>query len=317
MAATKIADVIVPEVFNPYYIQRTMELSAFFQSGIIAEVSGLDGLSSKGGTSIAMPYWEDLSGDSEVLSDTTPLGVDKITSAQDIAVLHARGKAWGVNDLAKALAGSDPMSAIGDLVGDYWAREWQKMLISTLKGVFLAASMSGNISDISGLSGGAEVISGATLTDAQYKLGDAASRLTAIAMHSATEAKLAKDGFIEFVRDQDGNPMFSTYQGKRVVVDDSMPNSGGTYTTYLFGPGAIGLGEGSAPVPSETDRDSLQGEDLLINRRHFVLHPRGVAWIGTPTGVGPTNAELEVGTNWQRRWENKAIRIVQFKHKLA
>ena len=30
MAITKIADVIVPELFNRYVINRTMELSAFF-----------------------------------------------------------------------------------------------------------------------------------------------------------------------------------------------------------------------------------------------------------------------------------------------
>jgi hypothetical protein len=38
MTVTKtiISDVIVPEVFNPYVIERTAELSAFYQSGIIA-----------------------------------------------------------------------------------------------------------------------------------------------------------------------------------------------------------------------------------------------------------------------------------------
>lgn len=37
MAVTKIADVIVPSVFNPYVIQRTMQLSALVQSGIISD----------------------------------------------------------------------------------------------------------------------------------------------------------------------------------------------------------------------------------------------------------------------------------------
>lgn len=34
MAITKITDVIVPELFNRYVLNRTMELSAFFQSGL-------------------------------------------------------------------------------------------------------------------------------------------------------------------------------------------------------------------------------------------------------------------------------------------
>lgn len=35
MPGTTLQDVIVPELFNPYVINRTMELSALFQCGII------------------------------------------------------------------------------------------------------------------------------------------------------------------------------------------------------------------------------------------------------------------------------------------
>ena len=35
MAVTKIQNVIVPDVFNPYVVEKTAELSALFQSGII------------------------------------------------------------------------------------------------------------------------------------------------------------------------------------------------------------------------------------------------------------------------------------------
>jgi hypothetical protein len=128
---------------------------------------------------------------------------------------------------------------------------------------------------------------------------------------------LVKQGLIDFKEDRDGNPTLPYYMGKRVIVDDGMPVATGVYTSYLFGAGAIGYADGGAPTPTETDRDSLAGEDILINRRHFVMHPRGVAWVGTATGVAPTNAEVAVGTNWNRRYENKNIRIVQFKHKLA
>jgi hypothetical protein len=317
MASTKIADVIVPSVFNPYVTERTAALSALWTSGIIATVAELNVFGMKGGTTLAMPFWKDLTGAEEILSDVVPLGVDKITTAQDIAVLHARGKAWGVNDLAEALSGDDPMAEIGTLVGAFWARRQQAMLLAILDGVFKSASMAGNISDISGASGSAAVISGDTVVDALYKLGDAADVLTAFAMHSAVAATLVKQGLIDFHVDAEGNPTLPYYLNKRVIIDDSMPNSAGVYTSYIFGAGAIGYADGGAPTPTETDRDSLAGEDILINRKHFVLHPRGVAWIGTSTGVAPTNVELAVGTNWSRRYENKNVRIVQFKHKIA
>lgn len=319
---TIINDVIVPEVFNPYVIERTAELSAFYQSGIIVRNPELDKLASAGGKLINMPYWEDLTGEDEVLSDTDALTVGKITAEKDVAALLARGRAWSVNDLAKALSGDDPMAAIGDLVAAYWARRFQYTLIKALSGVFGndATLMNTNRHDISsetGNSGKDAVISAKTSVDAIYKLGDANEKLTGFAMHSATVAKLAKDDLIEYIPDSQGKPTIPTYLGKRVVVDDGMPTSDGVYTTYIFGAGAFGWGEGGAPVPTETDRDSLAGDDILINRRHFLLHPRGVAFQNSVvTGSTPSNAELANYLNWKRVYESKNVRIVQFKHRL-
>ena len=320
MAKTKIADVIVPEVFNPYVIERTAELSAFYQSGIIARNPELDRLASSGGRLINMPFWEDLTGDDEVLSDTDALTVGKITAAQDVAALLARGRAWSVNDLAKALSGDDPMAAIGDLVAEYWARRFQAILIKTLDGVFgnTATEMDTNKHDISTETGDAAVIDAKTAVDAIYKLGDNADKLTGFAMHSATVAKLTKDDLIETIPPSEGKPAVRTFLGKPVVVDDSLPNDNGVYTTYIFGAGAFGWGEGGAPVPTETARDALAGDDILVHRRHFILHPRGVAFQNASVaGATPSNTELANYENWLRVYEPKNVRIVQFKHKLA
>lgn len=314
---TRIADVIVPEVFNPYVVERTAELSALVQAGIVERDPEFDKLASSGGKLLNMPYWKDLTGDDEVLSDTTPLTPANIAAGQDVAVLLMRGKAWKANDLAKALSGDDPMGAIADLVADYWNRMEQKVLINTLKGVFGSASMSANLHDISALTGGAETFTGSTFIDASYKLGDAENSLTAIAVHSATYASLRKQNLIEFMVDSENRP-FPTYMGKRVIVDDSMPNAAGVYTSYIFGQGAVAKGNGEAPVPTETDRDSLQGDDILINRQHFIFHPRGVAFQNASVaGPSPTNAELGTASNWSRVYEPKNVKIVAFKHKLA
>lgn len=312
MAKTKISDIVVPEVFNPYVIERTAELSALWQSGIVRRTPELDSLASSGGTIINMPYWEDLTGEDQVLSDSNALEVNRITAGQDKAVLLMRGNAWSVNDLAKALSGDDPMRAIGDLVAAYWARRWQAVLLSTLSGVFGADTMADNLHDISTAT--KKGIDATTTLDALQKLGDAKDRLVAFAMHSATETFLAKNNLIEYIRESDANPRVPTYLGKRVIVDDGLPAADGVYTTYIFGEGAFGLGEGAAPVPIEFDRDSLAGDDIMINRRHFILHPRGVAWQNA--NGNPTNAELATATNWKRVYESKNVRIVAFKHKL-
>ena len=47
-----------------------------------------------------MPYWKELTGDDEVLSDNVALTPRKIDADKDIETLLRRGRAWGANELA-------------------------------------------------------------------------------------------------------------------------------------------------------------------------------------------------------------------------
>lgn len=324
MPPTRIADVVVPEVFNPYVQEMIAELSAIQAAGIISSNPELDRLAASGGKMINMPFWEDLTGEDENLTDTGALTPDKIDADQDVAHMLLRGKAWAANDLAAALSGDDPMRRIGDRVAAFWARMRQKTLFATLRGVFLSPTMAVNSHDVH--AGGANnAFTGTTFVDARYKLGDHENLLTAIAVHSATMASLEKQDLVE-MKESEAGPI-ATYQGKRVIVDDGCPfedvTVGGAtvraFTTYLFGEGAIGAGNGAPPVPTETDRDSLAGDDILINRQHFILHPRGVRFNAAEITGGlpaPSNTDLAVDANWTRVYDPKHIRIVKFVHRL-
>lgn len=319
---TKIADVIQPEIFNPYVIQRTMELSELYQSGIVATVPNLQLGVGKGNRMINMPYWNDLSGSSQVLDDTTALNTKAITAGQDQATQLFRGDAWTANGLAATLSGDDPMGAIANLVAGYWRRDMQRTLISVLKGTFngplsgshvnnIAAEDTADVTDSTKVSGGA-------IVDTISKLGDAHDVLTGIVMHSVVYFNLVKQDLIQYVKDSTGTVDIPTYLGKRVIVDDGVPVVDGTgtspskkYTTYLFGNSAVGYAEGNPTTPTETDRDSLIDDDILINRKHFVLHPRGVMFTDSNVaGVSPTNTELEDTANWSQVFEDKAVRMV-------
>lgn len=320
MAATVLSDVIVPEIFTQYVIERTAELSAFWQSGIVAPVPELN-LVGEGGEQVNMPFWQDLAGDDQVLSTGSNLTVNPILAEKDVAVLNARALVYGAKDLAAALAGSDPLTAAGDLVADKWQRRMQAATVASLNGAtgaLAAESPAVNTLNISGLAGAAAVFDGEAFIDALGQLGDAETRLTAVGVHSATYRLMKKQDLIEFIRDSQGAEV-PVYMGKRVIVDDGMPVASGIYTTYLFGPGAIGYGEGEPKVPTETERNALigGGEEILVSRRHFVLHPRGIKWKGTPAADTPANAELANVANWERVYEPKNIRIVRFVHRNA
>ena len=334
MPGTTLQDVIVPELFNPYVINRTMELSALLQCGIIANNSEFDALASQSAPTVNMPFFEDLTGESEQVIEGEDLTDNKISSNKDVAAIIRRAKMWSATDLSAALAGSDPMASIATLVAQFWARDTQKELIAILNGIFgtVPAGDSGtppaktrlesNLLDISGKSGTAANWSGSAFIDAEQKLGDAKAQLTGICMHSATEAYLKKQNLIDTVQPSN-DVAFGTYQGKRVIVDDGCPVANGVYTTYLFGNGDVALGNGNPVgfVPTETDRAKRKGSgvDYLINRRTSILHPRGVAFTSASVAKteGPSRTELADPKNWNPVYESKQIRIVAFKHKLG
>ena len=114
MPITRIQDVIQPEVFTPYAIQRTMELSALIQSGIAQNDSQFDTLARGPNTLINMPYWEDLTGDPEVMEDTGETVPGAITTNKDVARKQGWVKSYGANALSAMLSGDDPMRAIAD-----------------------------------------------------------------------------------------------------------------------------------------------------------------------------------------------------------
>ena len=334
MAKTGLADIIIPTEFERYAIERTAALSAFGQCGIVEHATQFDALAAGGGREAKMPFWKDITPTRQLLSDAASLTVNKITSDADIARIQNDAQVWSVNHLATVVSGDDPMQAIVDLVGAYWARTDEGLMISSLKGMFAAASLSGNLltiasESIAGQSASTR-LNGATFIDACAKLGDRSDRLTAVAMHSAVEAALRKLDLIDFIPDSQGKAMLRTFQGRRVIVDDNLPTRAGStdgtvYTTYLFGPGAFA--KGAAPLDAtqleggigtagvEMARVPLDSDTLLINRRRYILHPRGVKFTSASVaGDSPTNAELETGTNWTRVFENKNVRVVAVVH---
>lgn len=324
MAATSLAQMIVPEEFNDYVQNVSTEKNVLLTSGIATDMSAeID--AQLEGTTVNMPHFNDLDSELEdvVIDDTKDLAVDGITTGQDVAVKLMRAKAFGSTDLAGDLAGADPMAAIGNRYGTYWNRRDQRTMLSILAGAMGSAGMADNVNDISAGTAGAANFDVDSFIDSTFLLGDEAGGLTAVAVHSLTLKAMVKADLIDFVPDSQGKLTIPTYLGKTVLVDDSMPKSGTgvdtIFTTYIFGAGALGFGSRSPKNPVGVGRDELKGmgQEYIVHRRQFVYHPRGIRWIGTAAGPTPTNAELANPANWQRVFEAKQIRIVAFKHKLA
>lgn len=74
------------------------------------------------------------------------------------------------------------------------------------------------------------------------------------------------------------------------------------YTTYIFGDGAIEYTNCGAKVPYAMARDEKTngGQDTLYSRQRKCFSPYGISFTqDSMATLSPTNAELEIGSNWQ------------------
>lgn len=277
---TRIADVVVPEIFSPYVQQMTQEKSRLIRSGAITLDAQLNSALAGGGLTFNEPSFKDLDNDAENVStddpatDSTP---NKIGTATEIQVRLSRNNSWSSMDLSGDLAGADPVQAIANRVSDYWTRRQQAAFVATLNGVFAdnAAAPTGTehvqndmTHDVSGASfvDGVTNFSAESFIDATATMGDSMEDLTMVMVHSIVYARMLKNNLIDFVSDSvNGNAVrIPTFLGREVIVDDSVPRSSGVFNTWLFGRGAVRGGMGSPKVPTEVDRKPSAGNGLSL-----------------------------------------------------
>lgn len=333
---TRLADVVVPEIFTPYAQQLTEEKSALIASGALAVDARFQNLLNGGGLTFNVPSFKDLDNDPENISSDDPTVhsvPNKIGTATEIQVRLSRNNSWSSMDLAATLAGADPMEAIASRVSAYWTRRLQALFVATMRGVFASndlASQPGTgaqydlTHDISGSAydPGVTNFSAESFIDAAVTMGDAMGDLTLAMMHSVTYARAQKNNLIDFIPDSEGRINIPTFLGRRVVVDDGVPYQNGVFETWLFGAGAIRFGYGSPEVPTEVERVASSGngggQEILHNRVEWLIHPAGYAYVGTPPPGGPSNASttnnLAAAASWSRVFsERKQIKIARLK----
>lgn len=320
-----LADVpYIPELFLNYQQEELTTKNRFIASGILATNSAIQAEFLKGGRTVDIPFFGDLSGDDELLSDTvglTPVGIDGDVQT---GVRVMRGKSWKSSNLAAELSGADPSQAIARRTGFYWTTRLQVAALKIMEAMYASG---GPLNSSHLVGGNSTATTGGAFIDGFAQLGDSGNEVSTICMHSKvyyslTKSDLSVSGLFASSqidsRVSGQTPEFQSFLGRRVIVDDDMPftvgtGTGGTntYTSYLFAPGALSYATAPAEVPYEIERDKFKGIDYLINRTHYLVHPSGMSWVGTATGNGPSNAELATAANWAKVYDdNKNIKMI-------
>lgn len=324
---TQLSDIIDVTVFQDLPAVNSPEKTAFWESGIINNSALLNQLAGSAGKTAELPFWNDLDATSEVnYSDDTENSATpvKIAQGEQISRKAFVNKGWKEADLASELAlGGDALTQVRNRVDTYFTRQWQRRLIASTNGV-LADNVANDSGDML-INVASESIAGQTaatkfsrnnFTSAIYTLGDMATMIKAIGVHSAIMKQMVDADDIDFIPDSEGKLTIPTYLGVRVIVDDSLTVTAGTtdgfkYTSVLFGENAFGYGTATPKVPVEVNREAAEGNgggtEALWVRKTWLIHPFGFQHTGTPAGESFTLAEMAGAGVWDRVVERKNI----------
>jgi hypothetical protein len=342
MAVVRLSDVVIPEVYLGYQALNTPELTAFWQAGLVVRTELMDTIARTGGSQVTLPFWKDLDSSIEPnMSNDDPADMavpNKVGTGKMTARKAFMNQGFSSMDLIGELSGSEPLQHIRNRFGTYWARQYQRRLIASLKGI-LADNIANDAGDmvvnISAAAGELARFNSTAAIDAAATMGDAldASGFGAIAVHSAIRTKMVKDQDIIYIPDAQGQLTIATYKGMRVIVDDALTYSGAAgpdrvYMSVLIGTGFFGFGseigscfaagEGVPMTAVEVEREARAGNgggmETIWERKTTILHPYGWSWTD-PTGAdaltefSPVLTDLAKAAPWNRVVDRKQAPI--------
>ena len=331
MATVQITDIYNPVAFATGTQESQIELNRFIESGVITGDPRVAAFAQTGGSLNEIAFLKPLGTDEPNYSTDDPTVnsvAKKLTGAAMVVRTAFQNQSWSVMDLAQELALAKPLEGITSKIGKYWATTNERRVIASCAGILAdnvandAGDMVVDVSITTGTVVAANQIGAESIIDAIQTMGDHGEDLKSMAMHSAIYRRLQKQNLIDFIPNASGEIDIPVYQGKTILVDDSLvPDTTVTaypvYTIILFTAGAFVGGEGMPENASALDRNESAGngagEQLLYSRRTDIQHPLGFSVTGTPAGQSLTLAELRLAATWDRTWERKSTGIAFLK----
>lgn len=295
-----------------------------------------------GGYYVTTPLFGRIGGKPNNYDGKTDIDSTSMNTFSHSRVVVGRAKGWVEKDFSHDITGGvNFMDQVGLQVSEYWDDINQDLLLSILKGVFAMTGadnekfVDGHTYDVSKETDTAkQVFNVTTLNNALQKaVGQNKARFSLAIMHSQIATNLENLKLLEYLKytDSDGierNLTIAALNGRLVLVDDSMPTeevpkSGTTpayikYTTYVLGEGAFEFTNPGAKVPFEMFRDPKTngGQDTLYSRERICYAPYGISFTKSSMAtLSPTDAELEMGVNWELVNDNSTGTKTYIDHK--
>lgn len=293
-------------------------------------VNGAPYITPDSGTTQAIPKWDVVSGDSEVITTSSTTTINNLTDMKDVGVWCEREKGWGADQMVKIVAGSDKdvTEAVASQIGEYWAKEIHRMWLKAATGVFTTALAGTHVKDDSGAT-----INIPGILAAKQLLGDNMDMLQYFVMNSKVYSDALNDKIVTFdkaVADTYNTGSTGNILGMTPSYTDTLEVSGGAYPSYIGARGAglfltrkresnnltnanlFDISANGINVQVELNRvaKTAGGQDEILTRVSSCVHIPGVAYAGA---VNPTDAVLATGASWTKvATDNKTIKLLQY-----
>ncbi|MGL5513284.1 MAG: hypothetical protein ACRDBM_08675 [Sporomusa sp.] len=316
-------------------------LTAMIESGAIVQDSTIAGMIQSNGNIYTIPFYDTLEGDDQNYDGQTDITVEEVGGGFQTGVVYGRSKGFFARNFTAELSGADPMGHIVSTISRFWQKKRQMRMIGIADAVFSITGTSGHaknwgekhILDLTSSTADPRKIKETDLNDlAVLACGDHKGEFGLAIMHSSVANTLENLQLLEYRKYTDKmgitrNLDIADINGYTVLIDDGVPveSVGGTgansdlftYTTYLFGTGVIRNAKGRVDVPVETVRDAKKngGQDELITRMRETIHPNGFSFKIPSSGwsQSPTDTQLFNKSNWEIKFDPKAIPMAQLK----
>ena len=283
-----------------------------------------------------IPFYGNLEGDPDNYDGKTDVTTSTTTTFEQGVFTFGRMHGWTEKDFSYEITGGvDFMANVRTKIMKFWNDKDQDSILAILKGIY---SMTGakntefitmHTNDISAKDGDAAKVGPTSLNDTVQKAcGDNKEIFTLAIMHSTVSTNLENLKLIAYLKYTDASGVerdlgMGTWNGKLVIIDDSMPTeivpareAQGTegeegyvpateeytkYTTYVLGDKAISFQPLSVKHPYEMVREAKVngGEDTLISRKRTAVAVSGISYLKKQqASLSPTNEEMADGKNW-------------------
>lgn len=191
-----------------------------------------------------IPMYGNLGGSPVNYDGSTNITSTSTTTFEKGVVVYGRAKAWTEKDFSYDItSGVDFMSNVAQQVSEYWEAIDQDVLLSILKGIFSMTGannlkfVNGHTYDITAESGSDSqgnlnnMVGPTTLNKAiQKAAGQNKGKFTIAIMHSEVSTNLENLRLLKYLTYTDANGIqrdlsLATWNGRSVIIDDSMPVS--------------------------------------------------------------------------------------------